>query len=93
MTRFGGRAGPLRSTWASFCKSTLMPRMGHFEAAGRQNSLRAQQGNSRPGPTEGGGPQQTRTRSLRRAPYFLKVYGLNGPEVRGHALTCLSLGI
>jgi hypothetical protein len=20
------------------------------------------------------------------APYFLKVYGLNGPEVRGHAL-------
>jgi hypothetical protein len=22
------------------------------------------------------------------APYFLKVYGLNGPEVRGHALTC-----
>jgi hypothetical protein len=27
------------------------------------------------------------------APYFLKVYGLNGPEVRGHALTCLSLDI
>jgi hypothetical protein len=26
-----------------------------------------------------GGPQQTRTRSLRRAPYFLKVYG---PERR-----------
>jgi hypothetical protein len=65
VTRFGGRAGPLRSTWASFCKSTLMPRMGHFEAAGRQNSLRAQQGNSRPGPTEGGGPRWTRTTCLR----------------------------
>ncbi len=27
------------------------------------------------------------------APHFLKVYGLNGPEVRGHALKCLGLDI
>jgi len=26
-------------------------------------------------------------------PVFLKVYGLNGPEARGHALKCLRLDI
>jgi hypothetical protein len=34
------------------------------------------------------GSTQTRTKSLRRAPYFLKVYGLNGPEVRRQCGTC-----
>jgi hypothetical protein len=33
------------------------------------------------------GPPRCAT-SRRPAPYFLKVYGLNGPEVRGHALKC-----
>jgi hypothetical protein len=32
------------------------------------------------------------TRCPRHAPYFLKVYGLNGPEVRGHALKCPPTG-
>ena len=27
------------------------------------------------------------------APYFLKVYGLNGPEVRGHALNVRPTGL
>jgi hypothetical protein len=32
-------------------------------------------------------------RSQPPAPYFLKVYGLNGPEVRGQALKCPRLDI
>jgi hypothetical protein len=32
-------------------------------------------------------------RSLPHALYFLKVYELSGPEVHGHALTCLRLDI
>ncbi len=41
------------------------------------------------------GSRQARdsTNSRPAAPYFLKVYGLNGPEVRGHALKCLRLDI
>ena len=43
MTRFGGRAGRLCSTWASFRKSTPMPRMGHFEALPDQLAIGARQ--------------------------------------------------
>ncbi len=33
-------------------------------------------------------PTSVDAHELLGAPYFLKVYGLSGPEVRGHALTC-----
>ena len=39
------------------------------------------------------GATQDSTKSLRRAPYFLKVYGLSRPEVHGHALECPRLDI
>ena len=38
-----GRAGRLCSTWASFRKSTPMPRMGHFEALPDQLAIGARQ--------------------------------------------------
>ena len=71
----------------------MLPRPSGLFGAARD---RLKDGKSRSGSRSrrlAGGSNTTLARSTPRAPYFLKVYGLNGPEVRGHALTCLRLDI